>query len=105
MFQHLDEITEKELAPGCRAKLVHTDNMTVAHWHLEQGAVIPEHNHPHEQVANIIEGEFEFTVAGDTQVMGPGHIAVIPSDAVHYGKALTACYIIDVFYPTREDYR
>ena len=103
--QHLDQIEAKELAPGCRAQLIHTANMTVAHWRLEVGAKIPEHAHPHEQVANVIAGEFEFTVDGNTRRMGPGHVAVIPPDAVHYGKALTPCYIIDVFYPVREDYR
>jgi len=104
-FQHIDQIKAKELAPGCRAKLIHTDNMTVAHWRLEKGAVIPEHAHPHEQVANVIEGEFELTVDGDTQRMGPGHVAEVPPGAVHYGKARTVCYIIDVFYPTRDDYK
>jgi len=104
-FRHLEQIPAKELVPGCKAKLIHTEHMTVAHWRLEAGAAIPEHAHPHEQVANVIEGEFELTVDGDTQLMGPGHIAEVPSDAVHYGKALTACYIIDVFYPTREDYK
>ncbi len=105
VFQHLDQINAKELAPGCWAKLIYTDNMTVAHWHLEKGAAIPEHVHPHEQVANMIEGEFEFTVDGTTQLMKPGNIAVVPPGAVHYGKARKASYMIDVFYPTREDYR
>jgi quercetin dioxygenase-like cupin family protein len=103
-FEHIDQIEAKELAPGCWAKLIHTENMTVAHWHLEAGAEIPSHSHPHEQVANVIEGEFELTVDSTMQVMRPGNIAVVPPDAVHYGKALTACYIIDVFYPVREDY-
>jgi quercetin dioxygenase-like cupin family protein len=104
-FMHLDQIAAKELAPGCRAQLIHSTNMTVAHWRLAAGAKIPEHAHPHEQVANVVEGEFEFTIDGATQIMGPGHVAVIPSDKKHCGKALTSCYIIDVFYPTREDYR
>ena len=104
-FQHLDQIKAKELAPGCSAKLIHTDNMTVAHWRLEAGAEIPEHAHPHEQVANMIEGQFEFTVDGVTQVVGPGNIAVILPNVRHSGKALTACYMIDGFYPTREDYK
>ncbi len=104
-FKHLDQIPTKELIPGCKTHLIHTKNMTVAHWRFEEGAVIPEHTHPHEQVANVIEGEFEFTVDGDTQMMGPGHVVEVPPDAVHHGIARTACYIIDVFYPTRDDYK
>lgn len=66
---------------------------------------MPEHSHPHEQVANLIAGKFEMTVAGETRTIEPGMVAVIPSEAKHSGRALTDCYILDVFYPIREDYR
>jgi quercetin dioxygenase-like cupin family protein len=36
--------------------------------------------------------------------MKTGSVAVIPSNARHSGKAVTACRILDVFYPLREDY-
>ena len=29
---------------------------------------------------------------------------MIPSNATHSGRAITACRILDVFYPLREDY-
>ena len=54
---------------------------------------------------HVLEGEFELTVAGETKVLKPGQVAVIPSNVPHSGKALTKCYIIDAFYPVREDYR
>jgi hypothetical protein len=38
-------------------------------------------------------------------VMEEGEVAVIPSNIKHSGKTITDCYIIDVFYPVREDYR
>jgi len=56
-------------------------------------------------VANIIEGEFELTIDNETKILKPGDVAVIPSNAVHSGKAITDCRILDVFYPVREDYR
>ncbi len=99
------EIEKKVLFPGCEAKMVHSENMTVVHWVLEPGSAIPEHAHPHEQVANVIEGEFELSIQGSQKGMGPGHIAIIPPDALHSGTAITKCFIIDVFYPVREDYR
>jgi len=104
-FLRPEEIEEKELMPGCVAKLIHSENMTVVHWTLEAGARIPEHSHPHEQISYVIEGNFEFAIGGKTERLGPGHAAIIPSDALHSGKAISACLILDAFYPVREDYR
>jgi quercetin dioxygenase-like cupin family protein len=49
--------------------------------------------------------EFELTIDDETQVLGPGTVTQIPGNAVHSGKALTDCRILDVFAPVREDYR
>jgi quercetin dioxygenase-like cupin family protein len=59
--------------------------------------MLTEHSHPHEQVANIIEGELKLTVNGDTEVLGPGSVAIIPPGAIHSGRAITHCRVIDVF--------
>ena len=101
----LNDIESKELAPGFHARMVHSENMTLAYWDIEEGSLLPEHSHPHEQVANVIEGTLELVVDGETHTMTPGKVFVIPSNAPHSGKALTACKVIDVFYPVREDYR
>ena len=104
-YINLETIEEKEIVPGFHARMVHTDNMTVAYWNIEEGASLPDHTHPHEQIANLIEGRFEFSLDGETKVLEPGMVVVIPGDVPHSGKALTPCKIIDVFYPVREDYR
>ena len=59
----------------------------------------------HEQISNVLEGEFEMTLDGITQLLKPGTVAVIPSMTVHSGKAVTDCYILDIFNPVREDYK
>lgn len=104
-FQSLDQKEEKELAPGFHARCVHTDNITIAYWRIEEGSTLPLHNHPHEQTSSVIDGTFELTVGDETRIVKSGDVAVIPSDVKHTGKALTDCYIIDVFHPAREDYR
>jgi quercetin dioxygenase-like cupin family protein len=53
----------------------------------------------------MIEGEFELIVNGESHLLGANDVFVIPSDAMHSGRAITDCKIIDVFYPIREDYR
>lgn len=104
-FLDLAKIDTRDLIPGFHVKFVHSSTMTFAHWDIEQGAVLPEHAHPHEQVCNVIQGEFELTIDGESQVLKAGGVGIIPSNAVHSGKAISRCHVIDVFHPVREDYR
>lgn len=104
-LHELRRIDQQEPFPGFRGRFIHSDTMTFAYWSIEAGAALPEHSHPHEQVAHGLEGEFELTVEGETTVLRPGDILVVPSDAVHSGRALTACRVLEVFHPVREEYR
>ncbi|MDA7504131.1 cupin domain-containing protein [Planctomicrobium sp.] len=101
----LSDLEERELIPGFHGRLVHSEKMTFVYWRIEEGAVLPAHSHPHEQVAHTFTGEFELTIEGETQLLTQDSIAVIPGNAQHWGKALTACKIMDAFQPVREDYR
>ncbi len=101
----LEMVEDRELVPGYRARFVHSDNVTLAYWTIRAQAALPEHAHPHEQVVNLMEGEFSLTVGTETAKLGPGRVVVIPPHARHSGRALTDCRILDVFYPIREEYR
>jgi len=103
-FIKLSDVEDRELMAGFHGRFVHSANMTFAYWDIDEGALLPEHSHPHEQVVNIIEGELELNIGGETKIMEPGDVAVIPGDVSHTGKAITKCRVIDVFYPVREDY-
>jgi quercetin dioxygenase-like cupin family protein len=104
-YFNLSEIEWKEPVSGFKARFVHSENITLAYWDIEAEASLPEHSHPHEQITNVIEGEIELIVDGVAKILEPGSVLVVPPDAVHSGKAVTNCRIIDVFYPIREDYR
>ena len=97
-------IEAKTIFPGFRARFIYSANMTFALWDIDAGASLPEHAHPHEQVVYLLEGELSLTVAGINKVMKTGSVAVVPSNARHFGKAVTVCRVLDVFYPLREDY-
>ncbi|MBW2974399.1 cupin domain-containing protein [Candidatus Woesearchaeota archaeon] len=103
-FRNLKEIEEKEIIPGYRARFIHSQNMTLAYWDIDKEAPLPEHSHPHEQAANILEGRFELKIGNESRILEPGDVAVIPPNIKHSGKAITRCRILDVFYPVREDY-
>jgi quercetin dioxygenase-like cupin family protein len=79
--------------------------MTLAYWEVEKGAVMAEHSHPNEQVASVVSGRFELTIAGEPRILDSSSVAIIPSNTLHSGRALTKCRLIDAFYPVREDYR
>jgi len=104
-FHNVNALTAKTLVPGITGKLVHTDGMTILHAHIEKGAVLPEHQHPHEQITNIISGELEMTIGGETKVCKPGDVITIASNVPHSARALTECRVIDAFQPVREDYK
>ena len=104
-FIHIEEIAERQMLPGFHARMHHAENMTVSHWRVEAGAILPEHNHPHEQVTVMLDGTFEMTVDGEKQVIKAGDLVIIPSQAKHSAIAITDCRIMDVFSPVREDYR
>jgi quercetin dioxygenase-like cupin family protein len=104
-MQSLDAAPTREIMPGFRGKFLHSDTMTFVYWDIAEGSALPQHSHPHEQVVNMLEGEFEIVVDGTPHRLRPGEVFAIPGNAVHSGRALTACRILDVFYPIREDYR
>lgn len=102
---HLSEIEPREIVPGYNARFIHSETMTVAYWDITAGESLQLHRHEHEQILNMMEGEFELTVDGESLHLKPGDVVVLESNVEHGGKAITDCKILDVFQPVREDYR
>jgi quercetin dioxygenase-like cupin family protein len=62
----------------------------------------PLHVHEEEQITIVLDGEFEFTLDGETRTMRPGDVAVIPPWVPHGAHTVdSTCYEIDVFTPPR----
>jgi quercetin dioxygenase-like cupin family protein len=104
-FFEVQALPVREFIPGFSGRAIHTENVTVMQWEIESGAELPEHSHKHEQVSTLIAGEFMMTIDDQSHLMTNGEVAVIPSGAVHSGRALTQCQFLDVFHPVREDYK
>lgn len=101
----IEEARKTEKLPGARVQCVHSENMTLAYWSIEEDGGVPEHRHAHEQVVNVLAGTLEVTVEGETTRLRPGDVVVVPPDAAHSARAVTFCRVLDVFYPVREDFR
>ena len=94
-----------EISKGFNARLIHTDNLTLAYVDIDDGAALAEHSHVHEQVVNMLEGRFELTVNGVPHILEAGDVFALASNVPHSGRALTKCRILDVFNPVREDFK
>lgn len=105
MYKEIAQIEPKEIVKGYTARFIHTEQMTIAFWEVEAGAVMPMHHHFHEQTSQVLEGKFELTINGTPKIYEPGFVAIIPSNVTHGGVAITACKLLDVFCPVREDYK
>jgi quercetin dioxygenase-like cupin family protein len=104
-FHQFSDIQTKEIAPGYFSKLIHTKDNTINFIEVKAGISLPMHQHFHEQYSFVLEGKFELTINGTPQVLDSGMFAIIPSNIVHGGTAVTDCRLIDIFSPAREDYK
>ena len=98
-----------QLAPGLRRKLIHTNKLMIVVVEFFEGpAEVPDpfHNHPHEQVSYIAEGELILFIEGiGKQKLVKGDLFAIPSGIPHTVQTLTKVVrIIDCFTPVREDF-
>ncbi|MGB0389739.1 MAG: cupin domain-containing protein [Ardenticatenaceae bacterium] len=105
-FHDSKEHEPKQILPGVFLRAFFGEQMTLAVIDMEANGVVPLHSHVHEQVGMIIEGVAELTVAGETRQTQPGDVYTIPGDVVH---GVTAgdqpVKLVEVFYPTREEFR
>ena len=91
-----------ERLPGWRGRYFHSPSMTFGHYEFTRGASIHEHNHPQEEVWEILEGELEVTIDGVPQIARAGTVAIVPSGVHHSARALTDGRAIVVDYPLRD---
>ena len=95
----------KELAPGIRLRAVHLNNLTVTFVELDEGAHLPVHSHPHEQISYIQTGILRLTVDGKAYDLSAGMVLTIPGGVPHSGTVIEGpVFAVDSFSPKREDY-
>lgn len=99
-----DSIERQPMIPGYEARFIHSETMTLALVNAKAGSPLSEHHHPHEQITQLISGDFKLTVGGVLHHMKPGDVVTIPSNTPHSAYAISDCVIMDTFHPRRDDY-
>jgi quercetin dioxygenase-like cupin family protein len=103
-FVDVSSLRVIERLPGWHGRYFHSSSMTFAHYDFTRGASIHEHFHPEEEVYEVIEGELEITIDGQSQIVRPGVVAIVPGGVRHSIKALTDGRAIIVDHPIRRGF-
>lgn len=100
-----DPSNYKELVPGVFMKvLAYGDNSMLCEFQLKQGAVIPAHQHPHEQTGYLVRGSLRFFGDEGETIVEPGCSWSFKGGVSHGAQALVDTVLVEVFSPVREDY-
>src|SRR6516165_8674326 len=67
-----------ERLPGWHGRYFDSANMTFGHYDFDAGSSIHGHSHGQEEVWHVIAGELAVTIAGVSQIAGPGCVAIVP---------------------------
>ena len=102
-----DDMPKEALKPDLGRRLIATDRMMLAHVYLDQGCIVPMHEHENEQLTYILEGKLRFWLGADkSQVVdvAAGEVLHIPSNLPHEAEALETTLDVDIFCPPRADW-
>ncbi len=93
------------MLPGiARTVVASGDGAMVVRFELDNGAVLPGHSHPHEQMGVVISGTLDLTIGGETRSLQAGDSYVAPPNTIHSAVAIERTVVLDVFAPPRADY-
>ena len=101
---HWSDVPVEQLNPLVGRQMAHTEAMTVARIILAQGALVPRHAHPNEQITNVLSGRLRFVLGDEEQIVGAGATVLIPGNVPHEVEALEDSVALDVFSPVRDDW-
>lgn len=105
-FDDLSSLDPHRIWDGVHGRVVHGDRLTFSVVELDPDSVVPEHRHEQEQLGMVLSGSLSFRIREERQELGPGATWSIPSNEPHEVHAgPDGAVVIDVFAPTRDDWR
>jgi quercetin dioxygenase-like cupin family protein len=105
-FYTVSELPGVEMQPGITRRSVYLDHAMITFFDFEPGSVLPEHSHPHEQITYVVSGAMEFRLGDEVRVLRAGDGVCSPPGATHGAVVLDEpTFVLDAWYPQREEYR
>jgi len=109
MIQKLnwESVPTEEVNPSMSRKIVSGDKLMIAKMKFKDGFLVPQHQHMHEQVTQLISGHMRFWFGENKeQIMDlqPGDVIVIPSNLPHEALMIGDVEEIDTWAPPRQDW-
>lgn len=105
-FDSISSLELQRIWDGVHGRIVHGDRITLSVIELDPNSVVPEHSHEPEQLGICLSGSLVFRVGDESRELGPGETWSIPGNVpheVHVGP--DGAVVLDVFAPTRDDWR
>ena len=85
-------------------RFISGERMTLVHFDLKKGVVVPTHHHPSEQMSYVIRGKVRVTSNGKEFIVSHGEVIHLPPETPHQFEALEDAIVIDFFSPARTDW-
>lgn len=105
---HRNEVQRYTIAPGRERYLTRNENLMVVVIDFSDGPGAepdPPHQHPHEQITYVAEGELRFFVGEEEYQVAAGDLVTIPPNTPHTVQLITAtARLVDSFHPIRADF-
>ena len=105
-FDSVSSLDRQRIWKSVHVRVVQGELITLGVIELDANSVVPEHRHEPEQLGMCLAGSLVFRVGDETRELGPGDTWSIASNVpheVHVGPE--GAVVVDVFAPTREDWR
>ena len=105
-FANISSLDLQQIWNGVHGRVVHGERLSFSVVELDPDSVVPEHSHDQEQLGMVLTGSLSFRIGDEIQDLEPGATWSIPSNLpheVHVGP--DGAVVIDVFAPTRDDWR
>ena len=105
---NFDEMASETIGEGIKRKWFHGEKGQMTIFDLEEGAHIPWHQHPNEQITYIMSGKVKIkTIINGKEefvIVSGGEVIVFPGNVPHEFWALEKTVDLDVHVPVRQDW-
>ena len=105
-FFTVNDLPATEMLPGVARRTVYLEHAMMTFFDFEPGSIVPQHEHPHEQITYVVQGAMEFTLGDEVMVLRAGDGVCCPSGVPHGAVVLDEPTVApDAWHPLREEYK